>query len=138
MTSSDGDGDGPRGGDQLRLDKWLWFARVVKSRTLAAGLVEDGKVRLNRERTVKPSQSVRVGDVLTISVGPRVRVLEVAEIGTRRGPASEAQALYIDRSPPPVLPSTPTTEPAPVERASGAGRPTKRDRRQIDRLTETE
>ncbi len=125
----------PAAADQLRLDKWLWYARVVKSRTLAATLVEEGKVRLNRERITKPSQSVRVGDVLTISVGPRVRILEVAAIGTRRGPASEAQALYIDRAPPPP----PESEPAPlasVERAAGAGRPTKRDRRQIARLTD--
>ncbi len=132
MTVSDGEGGGRRGG-QLRLDKWLWFARVVKSRTLAAGLVEDGKVRLNRERTTKPSQDVRVGDVLTIAVGPRIRVLEVAALGTRRGPASEAQGLYIDRSPP--MRVAPPQAPS-GERPSGAGRPTKRDRRHIDRLTE--
>jgi ribosome-associated heat shock protein Hsp15 len=128
---------GPRAGDQLRLDKWLWHARVVKSRTLAAGLIEDGKVRLNRQRMTKPSQSVRIGDVLTISVGPRVRILEVAAIGTRRGPANEAQTLYIERSPPPQAPAT-ASPPASGERPSGAGRPTKRDRRLIDRLTDPE
>lgn len=126
MTSGDG---------QLRLDKWLWFARVVKSRTLAAGLIEGGKVRINRERTTKPSQIVRVGDVLTISVGPRIRILEIAAIGTRRGPAVEAQALYVDRSPPVIVAPQPM-QPAGIERPMGAGRPTKRDRRQIDRLTE--
>jgi len=120
-------------GGQLRLDKWLWFARVVKSRTLAAGLVEEGKVRLNRERTTKPSQTVRVGDVLTIAVGPRIRVLEVVAIGSRRGPATEAQALYVDRSPPA---SAVPVQPGRGERPSGSGRPTKRDRRQIDRLTD--
>ncbi len=127
-------------GDQLRLDKWLWYARVVKSRTLAATLVEEGKVRLNRERTTKPSQTVRIGDVLTISVGPRVRILEVAAIGTRRGPASEAQTLYIDRAPPPSPGATPSLAPPPThgERSSGAGRPTKRDRRLIARLTDPE
>lgn len=137
MTPDDGHSsgaDGPRSEmGQLRLDKWLWFARVVKSRTLAASLVEDGKVRLNRERTTKPSQSVRIGDVLTIAVGPRIRVLEVAAIGSRRGPASEAQTLYVDRSPPM---SVTRPDPAGGERPSGAGRPTKRDRRRIDRLTE--
>lgn len=134
MTTDDGEGSSPQGG-QRRLDKWLWFARVVKSRTLAAGLVEEGKVRINRERTIKPSQSVRVGDVLTIAVGPRVRVLEVKALGSRRGPAPEAQALYADRSPPMTA-----TAPQPTggERPSGAGRPTKRDRRQIDRLTESD
>jgi ribosome-associated heat shock protein Hsp15 len=139
MTPEDGQGSGmevatPAAGPQ-RLDKWLWFARVVKSRTLAAGLVEDGKVRVNRERTTKPSQNVRVGDVLTISVGPRIRILEVAAIGSRRGPAAEAQSLYVDRSPPVIVAPQPL-QPAGIERPSGAGRPTKRDRRLIDRLTE--
>lgn len=135
MTADDGQGSGPQGADQLRLDKWLWFARVVKSRTLAAGLVEDGKVRVNRERTTKPSQSVRIGDVLTIAVGPGVRVLEVTAIGTRRGPAREAQTLYVDRSPA-TTGMAAQPQPSGIERPSGAGRPTKRDRRQIDRLTE--
>jgi ribosome-associated heat shock protein Hsp15 len=131
------DAAAPAPGAQLRLDKWLWYARVVKSRTLAAGLVEDGKVRINRERMTKPSQAVRIGDVLTISVGPRVRILEVAAMSTRRGPANEAQALYVDRSPPPPSP----TVPSPLmsgERPSGAGRPSKRDRRLIARLTDPE
>jgi len=131
------DAAAPPASDQLRLDKWLWYARVVKSRTLAAGLVEDGKVRLNRERMLKPSQTVRIGDVLTISVGSRIRILEVAAIGTRRGPATESQALYVDRSPPPPPPAE---APPPIsgERPSGAGRPTKRDRRLIARLTDTD
>ncbi len=134
MSRDDGEIGSPEVGGQLRLDKWLWFARVVKSRTLAAGLVEDGKVRLNRERTTKPSQGVRVGDVLTIAVGPRIRVLEVMALGTRRGPAPEAQALYVDRSPPVTAAAPP--QPVGGERPIGAGRPTKRDRRRIDRLTE--
>ncbi len=134
MSTDDGEVGSPEVGGQLRIDKWLWFARVVKSRTLAAGLIEDGKVRLNRERTTKPSQGVRVGDVLTIAVGPRIRVLEVMALGTRRGPAPEAQALYLDRSPPVVATAVP--QPASGDRPSGAGRPTKRDRRRIDRLTE--
>lgn len=124
--------------DQLRLDKWLWYARVVKSRTLAATLVEEGKVRLNRERTIKPSQTVRVGDVLTVAVGPRIRILEVAAIGSRRGPATEAQALYIDRAPPPPPRSAELSQPVHGERESGSGRPTKRDRRLIARLTDTD
>jgi ribosome-associated heat shock protein Hsp15 len=131
------DAAAPPVNDQLRLDKWLWYARIVKSRTLAAGLIENGKVRLNRERTVKPSQTVRIGDVLTVSVGPRVRVLEVAAMGARRGPANEAQALYVDRSPPPPAPAAPLP-PISGERPSGAGRPTKRDRRLIARLTDPE
>lgn len=117
----------------LRLDKWLWFARVVKSRTLAAGLVEAGKVRVNRVKVEKPSHAVRVGDVLTVTVGQRVRVFEIAALGVRRGPAPEAQALYVDRTPPPPPPEAIGGTPV---RDAGQGRPTKRDRRRIDRLTD--
>ena len=77
-----------------RLDKWLWFARVIKSRTLAAQLVEDGKVRVNRVRASKPSQVVRSGDVLTIAVRGRVRLLRVLAAADRRGPPAEARMLY--------------------------------------------
>jgi ribosome-associated heat shock protein Hsp15 len=118
-----------------RLDKWLWFARVVKSRTLAAGLVTGGKVRINRTRAEKPSQIVRKGDVLTISLGLRVRVLEVVAPGTRRGSPIEADALKIDLTPPRQRTAQPLAAPL-ATREPGTGRPTKRDRRRIDRLTE--
>jgi ribosome-associated heat shock protein Hsp15 len=77
-----------------RLDKWLWFARVVKSRTSAAQLVESGKVRVNRARVVKPSHTLREGDVLTIALRGEVRVMEVLALGERRGPPQEARLLY--------------------------------------------
>jgi ribosome-associated heat shock protein Hsp15 len=77
-----------------RLDKWLWFARVAKTRTLAAQLVGGGKVRINRMRVLKPSHLLRPGDVLTVSLRGGVRVLEVLAIGERRGPPQEAQLLY--------------------------------------------
>lgn len=116
-----------------RLDKWLWFARLVRTRSLAARLVEDGKIRVNREKVLKPAQNVRPGDVITAAVGGRVRVVRIAEPGQRRGPAQEARTLYEDLTPP--------AEPANAEpekmataptRASGAGRPTKRERRKLD------
>lgn len=116
-----------------RLDKWLWFARVVKTRTLAAALVEDGKVRVNRVKITKPSQGVRIGDVLTVTVGPRVRLMKVLAFGERRGPPSEAQMLFTDLSPPPELRVGPVGEQA-GERAPGSGRPTKRERRELERL----
>ncbi len=115
-----------------RLDKWLWFARVSKSRTLAAGLVEDGKVRVNRTRTTKPSQAIRPGDVLTIALRGHVQVLKVTAPGTRRGPAAEARGLYEDLTPP-AVPAPARPAPSGV-RDQGSGRPTKRERRQIDRL----
>jgi ribosome-associated heat shock protein Hsp15 len=117
---------------RLRLDKWLWHARVVKTRTLAAKLVEAGHVRLNGTRTDQPSKAVKAGDVLTIALERTVRVLRVVDLGERRGPASEAQQLFDDLSPP-VVP-TKEQEPPPVLRDPGSGRPTKRDRRAIDRL----
>jgi ribosome-associated heat shock protein Hsp15 len=77
-----------------RLDKWLWFARILKTRTLAAQLIEGGKVRVNRVRVVKPSHSVQQGDVLTIALRGHVLVLRILAGGTRRGPPPEARLLY--------------------------------------------
>jgi ribosome-associated heat shock protein Hsp15 len=120
-----------------RLDKWLWFARIVKSRTLAAALIEAGKIRVNKVKAVKASQTVKPGDVVTSTVKKTVRVLSVRAIGTRRGPAAEAAALYADLTPPAKpaqSPSTETGSAAHPRREPGTGRPTKRDRRDIDRL----
>jgi ribosome-associated heat shock protein Hsp15 len=122
------------GPEVARLDKWLWFARVVKTRTLAATLVTDGKVRINRVKITKPSQSVRIGDVLTVTVGPRVRLLKVSAFGERRGPPSEAQTLFSDLSPPPEPQKGPPAVAPAGERAPGAGRPTKRERRELERF----
>jgi len=80
--------------DGQRLDKWLWFARVVKSRTLAAELIVLGKVRVNRVRAVKASQVLRPGDVVTLVLAGRVLILKVLAPGVRRGPATEARRLY--------------------------------------------
>ena len=83
-------------GDQ-RLDKWLWYARIVKTRSLAAKLVEAGCIRVNRQRMVKPAATVKCGDVLTATLNGSVRVIEVLGLGERRGPPAEAQALYAER-----------------------------------------
>ncbi len=117
-----------------RIDKWLWFARVLKSRTSAAELVTEGKVRLNRIRVEKPSQQVKPGDVLTIALGTRVRILEVKAPGVRRGPATEAQTLYVDLTPPPTPRDPATIVPMANGRDAGSGRPTKRERRLTDKL----
>ncbi|MEQ1651519.1 MAG: RNA-binding S4 domain-containing protein, partial [Hyphomicrobium sp.] len=90
---------------------------------------------LNKQRVEKPSTNVRPGDVLTIGVHDRVRILQIAAPGARRGPATEAQRLYIDLTPPPE--PRPPEEAAVAPRTEGAGRPTKRERRQTDRLTGT-
>lgn len=114
-----------------RLDKWLFFSRAVKSRTLAQKLIESGAVRVNAERTLHTDQQVGAGDVLTMTVHTRLLVWRILDAGTRRGPAEEAQALYEDISPPP-LPRAP--DPIFARREPGAGRPTKKDRRDIDNL----
>ncbi|SPJ23951.1 RNA-binding S4 domain-containing protein [Palleronia abyssalis] len=117
-----------QGAPSIRLDKWLFFARFFKTRSLAAKMVTDGGVLVNGTRVSKPSASVRVGDVLTFSQGRAIRVVEVLSPGDRRGPANEAQTLYDDRSPPPP----PKSPDAP--RFDKGGRPSKRDRREIDRF----
>lgn len=80
------------------MDVWLWRARFLKTRALACAFVEEGRVRLSRggqeTRLDKPSRTVRAGDVLTFAVGGRAVTLRVESLGERRGPASEAQALY--------------------------------------------
>ncbi len=82
--------------DKQRLDKWLWFARVVKTRTLAAKLILDGHVRVNAQRIETPAKAVGLGDVLTVALEGRVAVLRIVGIGTRRGPFNEARLLFED------------------------------------------
>lgn len=123
---------GAQPAETQRLDKWLWFARITKSRTLAAQLVQDGKVRVNRVKAAKPSHAVRSGDVLTIAIRGSVEVLEVLAPGARRGPPPEARQLYE------VLSSGSSRSPGrhgAADRERGTGRPTKRERRLTDRLT---
>ncbi|WP_299724732.1 RNA-binding S4 domain-containing protein [uncultured Tateyamaria sp.] len=115
--------------DKLRLDKWLWFARFFKTRSLSAARVAAGDVRVNGERVTKRATTISAGDVLTFAIGDRVRIIEVVAIGTRRGPAPEAQTLYSDMSPEAAPRETPVSE---NPRFEGKGRPTKRDRRQGD------
>jgi ribosome-associated heat shock protein Hsp15 len=77
-----------------RLDKWLWFARIVKTREAASALVEQGHVRVNRNKVSKPAHDVKPGDVLTIVLNTRVRVLHVEGLAQRRGQAVDARLLY--------------------------------------------
>jgi len=101
MTAADepGDDDAPQADGTQRIDKWLWFARIIKSRTLAAELVVEGKVRVNRVKAAKPSQTVRAGDVLTVTLRGRVDIFKVLAPGERRGPPEEARRLYEVLSP---------------------------------------
>ena len=117
----------------LRLDKWLWFARFTKSRSLATKLVSDGKMRINGVPTQKAHYAVKIGDVLTFALGPHIRVIRVVALSERRGPAPEARLLYEDLDPPAPRPPS-SAAPDFEAREAGAGRPTKRDRRQTANL----
>ena len=129
-------------GRSQRIDKWLWYARLFKSRSLAAKFVETGKIRVKngdqRSKLVKPSQTVRIGDVLTFPYGDTIRVFEVVAPGKRRGPAPEAQLLYHDLTPVLLKPEDNPEEPTAPSRPKGEGRPTKKDRRALDRLQDPE
>lgn len=119
-----------------RIDRWLFFARVVKSRSLAAKIVVAGRVRRNREKIDQASGQVGPGDVLTITLERRVLIYRVLLPGTRRGPAEEARLLYEDLTPPVEAKVENPADVAP--RDQGAGRPTKRERRALDRLRDPE
>ncbi|WP_199709355.1 RNA-binding S4 domain-containing protein [Rhodophyticola porphyridii] len=106
-----------------RLDKWLWQARFFKTRGLSTKAVSAGQVRVNGEKVQKKAMSVGPGDVLTFPQGRMIRVVRIRALATRRGPASEAQALYDDLTPPAE----------PVAARVGA-RPTKKARRDMDAL----
>ena len=114
--------------ETLRLDKWLWFARFVKSRSLATTLVASGRLRVNGQPTPKAHYAVKPGDVLTFPLGSHIRVIKVLALATRRGPAPEAQTLYQDLEPPPDRSSMARNraaaalggEPPQRERGSGA------------------
>lgn len=122
--------------EKQRLDKWLFFSRAVKSRTLAQKLIETGAIRVNSERTDRSDHKVGPGDVLTMTVHTRLLVWRILDPGTRRGPAPEAALLYEDLSPPPVPREEKPT--AHAERDVGSGRPTKKERRDTDRLRDDE
>ncbi len=123
--------------DRQRIDKWLWHARVVRTRGAAAALAASGHVRLNGARVTAPAKPVKAGDVVTIALDARVRVLKVTGFAVRRGAAEAGRALYEDLAPlDPDDPSQVDEPPAPAgRRERGSGRPTKQQRRAIERFT---
>ena len=94
MTEPDAPAAEPSVEDGLRLDKWLWQARFFKTRALAAQLAERRRIRINQMLITKSHYRVRPGDVLTFPQGRTIRIVRVLALGTRRGPALEAQTLY--------------------------------------------
>jgi ribosome-associated heat shock protein Hsp15 len=121
--------------DRQRIDKWLWHGRLVRTRTAAAALVTSGHVRVNGQRVDAASRALRAGDVVTVALDRIVRVLKVTAFVERRGSADVAATLYEDLAPRDPRAAEPGPAAAPVAmRGAGEGRPTKRDRRAIDRL----
>ncbi|MET9817793.1 RNA-binding S4 domain-containing protein [Streptomyces sp. NPDC006355] len=121
---------GPQRGETVRVDSWIWSVRLVKTRSLGATACRGGHVRVNGER-VKPAHAVRVGDEVRLRHEGRERVVVVTRLIRKRVGAPVAAQCYIDNSPPP--PPRDAVAPAGI-RDRGAGRPTKRDRRELERL----
>lgn len=119
----------------MRVDKWLWHARFFKTRTLATKLAAAGNIRINGQKQSRAAATIRAGDVLTFPLNQNVRVIEVVALSTRRGPAVEAQALYIHRDPPQPKKRAEKITLSPAFREAGAGRPTKKQRRDEDSFT---
>lgn len=123
----------PDHGSRQRIDKWLFFARVFKSRSIAQDQVAAGRISVNDQRITQPSHLLKPGDRLVISQQRRDTILVVRQAGSRRGPYEEARLLYEDLTPP----QDPTEKLSAFEQAirePGSGRPTKKERRAIDRL----
>lgn len=115
---------------KLRIDKWLWYARFFKTRSLASKVVSGGHVRVNGAKIAKSSHAITAGDVLTFPQAKEIRVVRIEALGERRGPAPEAQTLYFDM--------TEWKEKVPKSpRFEGKGRPSKRDRRNLDLMKNT-
>lgn len=120
---------------RVRLDKWLWAARFFKHRTAATEAVEGGKVRVNELR-VKPAKDVKAGDRIDVTIGDTTLTVIVRDVAEKRGSAPEAQRLY-EETPESVAARAAGREARRLAAAPGAdlhGRPTKRDRRKIDRF----
>ena len=121
---------------KVRIDKWLWAARFYKTRSLASDAIKNGKVQINDDK-IKPSRDVHVGEVVVIRQGPYTKKVEVLDLSHRRGPASDAQRLYVE------LPESIVNrekmaflrKAQPGLRHHGLGRPTKKERRQIIQFT---
>lgn len=121
--------------DAARIDKWLWYARFFKSRTRATDYCEGSGIRVNGTLVGKAHFLIRPGDVLTFALGRDIRVVRVVSLGVRRGPAAEAQRLYEDLAPPVTAAGAPSfPAPSSPERDAGTGRPTKSERRALERL----
>ena len=119
--------------EKIRLDTWLWYARFYKSRSLSSKAIVSGKLRVNSNKIIKPASKVKINDVLTINHINIVRIIQVQSLGSRRGPASEAQKLYKDLSVE-ITDASKTKRVSEKSKKDTNKRPTKKDRRILDKI----
>ena len=119
--------------EKIRLDTWLWYARFYKSRSLSSKAILSGKLRVNSNKIIKPASKVKINDVLTINHINKVRIIQVQSLGSRRGPASEAQKLYNDLSGD-VIDASKIKSVCEKSKKETNKRPTKKDRRILDKI----
>ena len=119
--------------EKIRLDTWLWYARFYKSRSLSSKAILSGKLRVNANKTIKPASKVKINDILTINHVNMVRVIQVQSLGSRRGPASEAQQLYKDLSGD-ITGASNIKHVSERPKKETNKRPTKKDRRILDKI----
>ena len=119
--------------EKIRLDTWLWYARFYKSRSLSSKAILSGKLRINSNKITKPATKVKTNDVLTLNYVNEIRVIQIQSLGSRRGPASEAQSLYIDLTEDRIGSSNVKSKIEKSKKESNK-RPTKKDRRLLDKI----
>jgi len=123
--------------DKLRIDKWLWAARFFKTRSIAADAIESGKVTMDGAR-VKQAKTVGVGDLVVIRLGPYQHEVEVLGLSGKRGPAPVAQKLYRETDASKQRRAVQAEQNKLLPQSDLKGRPTKRDRREIERMVQGE
>ena len=119
--------------EKIRLDTWLWYARFYKSRSLSSKAILSGKLRINSNKITKPATKVKTNDVLTLNYVNEIRIIQIQSLGSRRGPASEAQSLYIDLTEDRIGSSNVKSKIEKSKKHSNK-RPTKKDRRLLDKI----
>ena len=117
----------------LRLDIYLYYIRIFKSRSIATKFVLTNRLRISGQVTQKPHKMISVGDVLTMTINDNIKILKVLDIPSRRGPYPESLSFYEDITPIEIIPKKESSN-IDIKFVERVGRPTKRERRQTDRL----
>ena len=119
--------------EKIRLDTWLWYARFYKSRSLSSKAILSGKLRINSNKITKPATKVKTNDVLTLNYVNEIRIIQIQSLGSRRGPASEAQSLYKELTED-RFGSFNVKSKIEKSKKDSNKRPTKKDRRLLDKI----